>query len=420
MLMRYYFRTLVVVLILLAPWMAANHPKELTAFLRGVGHTGEQLASVVISHKAKTVEEIQTKYNATPKKARTTKVNILIVPGHEPSYGGAEFGQLKEREMVTELANELESLLRTNPRYAVTVTRDRYSWNPTFADYFSQGWEDIRVWQQAHKEEVLELIRLGQFTTKTASVIHNTVPSDVARRLYGIGKWANESDIDIVLHLHLNDYPRRNMNLPGEYSGVAIYVPEKEYYNSTTTKALADNIFKRLTKYNAVSDLKGEMAGIVEDQDLIAVGAYNSLNAASMLIEYGYIYEAQVADPELRTQTMKDMAYQTYLGLQDFFGDNKTVNRKFDTMIVPHRWFSNLSETRQNKIDVYALQTAFLLDGLYPPEGSTKNDCPRTGKMGPCTKKALIDFQKNNNITGEFGYVGDKTIQVLNEKFSDH
>ena len=33
--------------------------------------------------------------------------------------------------------------------------------------------------------------------------------------------------------------------------------------------------------------------GVVEDQELIAIGSFNTLNPIGLLIEYGYIYESQ-------------------------------------------------------------------------------------------------------------------------------
>jgi hypothetical protein len=167
--------------------------------------------------------------------------------------------------------------------------------------------------------------------------------TDVALRLYGINKWENENNVDIAIHVHINDNPRRNPTGPGIYSGFTMYVPEKEYTNSPTTKAVAETIFKRLAKYNPVSDLPIEDNGIVEEGDLIAIGAHNTANAASMLIEYGYIYEPQFQDKTVRLETLKDMAFQTYLGLQDFFGSGNDVSFAYDTLMLPHAWKGNLS-----------------------------------------------------------------------------
>ncbi len=422
--MRHILAVIASILILAVPWLM-YHPDQARYLFSRIQMVEDQLAAVVISHMPKTVLEIKSRYASQEKRGifatagYEKKVKILLVPGHEPDYGGAEYGMIKERDLVVELAQNLENFLAQNERYQVFVSRDRTSWKPVFADYFKNGWDDIVAWEKLHKEEVTKLTRLGEFHPATPIVQHNKARSDVAFRLFGMGKWANENDVDIIIHIHFNDYPGHG-NAPGRYSGFAIYVPEKAYFNSTTTKALADTVFKRLSKYNPVSDLPGESNGIVEDQDLIAVGAHNSVNAASMLIEYGYIYEPQFTNSNLRDATIRDLAFQTYLGLQDFFDDHNAVglNGSFDTLIMPHYWRNPLVEGDKNNADVYALQTALLMEGEYPPPGKTLNDCPRTGWLGNCTKTALESFQKKKGIKGEAGVIGKRTREELNKLYS--
>jgi N-acetylmuramoyl-L-alanine amidase len=419
--MRYYLGILFAVVILIIPWMAYNYPVETKSIFSSIEDIGIQLAAVIVSHNPKTVAELRSRYNSsTPLIAAppAKKVRILLVPGHEPNYGGAEYGPLKERNMTVELADDLQQFLSQNSRYQVFITRDTQAWSPTFADYFSAKWNDIIAWQKAHKDEIINLERLGQFQAVTPEVDHQTVPNDVAMRIYGIDKWVDENDIDIVVHVHFNDYPGHG-KAPGKYSGFTIYVPQKEYDNSTTTQAIADTVFKRLDKYSAVSDLSGESGGIVQDQDLIAIGAYNSVDAASMLIEYGYIYEPQFTDDALRSPAIKDLAFQTYLGLQDFFDSNNAVSLSgsLDTLVMPHKWTNPIMSDNARSSDIFALQTALLIDGDYPPADKSKNNCPRTGKLGPCTREALQSFQNKFSITGEKGIVGPKTINALNSVF---
>jgi N-acetylmuramoyl-L-alanine amidase len=413
-------------------WSAGAYPQALTYVNdfynkvdRVIADTGQYLATVIL-HKTLTVAELKDKYNSpTPKRIR-----VLLVPGHEPGYGGAEYGSLKEREMNVELANYLSQFLKSNDHYEVIVARDNDKWNPIFLNYFISQWNDIIAFFRENRDENLRNISVGtnlspgrtSTSTPTQStqpkVEHNVARNDVALRLYGINKWGNENSIDIAIHIHINDNPRRNPTGPGVYSGFTMYVPEKEYTNSPTTKAVAETIFKRLAKYNPVSDLPIEDNGIVDEGDLIAIGAHNTANAASMLIEYGYIYEPQFQDPTVRSKTLKDMAFQTYLGLQDFFGSGNDVSFAYDTLMLPHAWDDNLSKGTSNSEDALALQSALLLEGFYPGAGKTKNDCPRTGKIGPCTLDALSAFQKRYGIKGEEGFVGEKTRLILNGKYS--
>jgi N-acetylmuramoyl-L-alanine amidase len=409
-------------------WSLGMYPKALTYvnnFYTVVDHaianTSQFLAATIL-HKSLTVAELKQKYNdPTPK-----KIKVLIVPGHEPGYGGAEYGSLKEREMNVELANDLSDFLKNNGHYEVIMARDNTKWNPTLLSYFVREWDDIIAFFRESKDESLHQVSgnlTGGETTTPSTVTqpkveHNVARTDVALRLYGINKWENENNVDIAIHVHINDNPRRNPTGPGIYSGFTMYVPEKEYTNSPTTKAVAETIFKRLAKYNPVSDLPIEDNGIVEEGDLIAIGAHNTANAASMLIEYGYIYEPQFQDKTVRLETLKDMAFQTYLGLQDFFGSGNDVSFAYDTLMLPHAWKGNLSQGNSNSDDALALQSALLLEGFYPGSGKTKNDCPRSGKIGPCTIEALSAFQKRYGIKGEEGVVGEKTRLILNGKYS--
>ena len=412
--MRHYIALSLAVTLFTVPWFAVNYPDQTNSIVATLQDIGGQVAAV-ITHNPRTIAQLQQTYNqASPKAAR--KVRILLVPGHEPTYRGAEYGALKEREMTVELANDLAQFLSVNPKYEVMVTRDTNSWNPTLEAYFKHSWDQIISWQKDHRQEALRsVLKTPQPTPK---VYHNSAPDDVAYRLYGITKWSNENAIDIALHIHFNDYPGHPWKVPGEYTGFSIYTPEAQYANSTTTRALAETVFRRLQKYNPVSDFPGESDGIVAERELIAVGANNTADAASMLIEYGYLYEQQFTDSHARELALKDLAFQTYLGLEDFFNPkNPSVAASaYDTLLLPHTWKGPIADDSQAIGEIYALQTALLVDGVYPPGAKSMNDCPRTGKIGPCTKTAVQSFQKKYGIS-EKG-VGEKTILQLNKKYS--
>lgn len=416
--MRHIFVSMFIFSLFVGSWLI-YHPEQASKVYSFIGDLKSQIAAVIISHTPKSVIEIKAKYarNGSFFGEKEDKVKILIVPGHEPDYGGAEYANIKEREMVVDLANNLKSFIQGNDRYEVYVTRNKYSWENTFSDYFTNNWNDIVAWTKENKKEMEHLERIGEYHPVVAEVKHNVAPPNVAWRLFGISKWSNENDVDIIIHVHFNDHPGHSKYSPGWYSGFAIYVPEDQFFNSTTTKALANSVFNRLKKFNAVSNMPGEMAGIVESPDLIAVGAYNSINAPSMLIEYGYIYEPQFTNENLRDLAIKDLAFQTYLGLQDFFDDKNPINNNvtYDTLIMPHVWDNKVTEAKE----VYSLQTALVVDGVYPPVNKSLNDCPRTGVIGSCTKSAIEAFQKKRGISGENGELGPKTLQELNRLYSN-
>ncbi len=419
--MRYILVSLFLIMVLVVPWLMI-HPQQAHIVYSFIGNAEKQIAAVILSHSPKSVIDIKTKYFSDNIWSRQSKekVKILIVPGHEPSYGGAEYANLFERNMVVDLSKELEKYFTTNDRYQVFVARDKNDWSPIFSNYFKTNWDEIIAWTKGHQEEVKKLERIGEFHPVTPSVIHNKAPKDIAYRLYGMSKWSNENDIDIIIHVHFNDHPGHAKTSPGDYTGFAIYIPQQQYLNSTTTQYIASAVFNRLKKYNPVSDFSGERAGIIETQDLIAVGAYNSLNAPSLLIEYGYIYEQQFNNPDLYSIAIKDLAFQTYLGLQDFFDDKKPDNLEglSDTLLIPYTWRAQILDNKYNSKDVYSLQTALVGEGLYPPQDKTLNDCPRTGNFGNCTKKAVESFQKKRGVMGEYGMVGNRTLEELNRAYS--
>jgi len=430
--MRHYIAIAVAISFFAVPWLATQYPSQTDMFISQLRQISGQIAAVV-THNPRTVTQLQDKYAVDVVKG-AAKIRVLLMPGHEPGYGGAEYINIKERELNVALAEQLSSFLVASGKYDVIIPRTNDAWHPTFSSYFQNYWADIVDWQKSHKEESLRRVahNASQFVPK---VYHNDAPLNIAYRLYGITKWSNENAIDIAIHIHFNDHPGHRYNEPGQYNGFSIYVPESQYLNSTTTRAIAETVFKRLAKYNPVSDLPGESEGIVDESELIAIGANNTADAASLLIEYAYVYEPQIVNPEMRSVALRDLAYQTYLGLEDFFTVSPSAQERiqrmksprttsivstptaYDTLILPYTWNTQLTENSTYTKDVYALQTALVLDGVYPPINRSKNDCPRTGKIGPCTKEAIKIFQTKYGLEST-GTVGPKTLEKLNGLYS--
>ena len=351
----------------------------------------------------------------------TVKTRVLIVPGHEPDNGGTQMatpsGEIYERDLAVEIGQDLEAFLQADPNYEAYITRDTQSWNPTFADYFKNDWNDIIAWEQGAKQKALQNPALASAIGQAE--VHNSAITDDAYRIYGITKWANENNINLMINVCVNNYRGNAFNAVGKYSGFVEYMPPEEYDNGSTTAPIAEAVFKRLTLYNPVSNLPVESAGLVKDPTLIGIGAYNTAKAAAILIEYDYIYEPQFVNPVTRSLALKDLAYQTYLGFQDFFTKNNTVSvtDSYHPSTL-YAWSTPVTGKNSNAEDIYALQTALLMDGDYPPAGKTKNDCPHSGTLGACTEAALRAFQNKNGITGE-GVGGAKTFGLLNKIYNE-
>lgn len=264
-----------------------------------------------------TVEDLLEKYKKRAS-VSSKKINILLVPGHEPDYGGTEYKNLKERDLVVLMAESLEKVFKKDSRFNVTVARDENNWHPALERYFDQEWQNIIEWRDQSRAEAVSLVESGELK-EIEGVEHNDAPHEAAIRLYGINKWVNENNIDIVLHLHLNDVPRKNTSEPGDHTGFAIYIPEQQYSNAVASREIAEYLKRSLELVMPVSTLTAESLGIVEGQELIAIGRYNTVDAASLLIEYGYIYQPMFEDPYTQKFLLDRLAEATYIGIKDFF-----------------------------------------------------------------------------------------------------
>ena len=338
-------------------------------------------------------------------------VRILIVPGHEPGYGGAVYQGVYEREINVEIADELARLLRQNPTYDVIVARTNLAWHEDLAEYFDEEMRATKRFVTDQKKLMSKLVRRGDVEQRGdgEQVDHAAAPTDVALRLYGINRWANENDVDLVLSLHVNDAPDHDENTPSAHSGFALYVPDAHYGNAEASRAVAEPLFARLTKLNATSTLPGESAGIVEDQELIAIGAYGTLTVPSILVEYAYITESRFTHPEVRKTVTDDFAYQTYLGVQDFFG--VPTPSRYPTRSLPFT-FGGTPVVGSSSPAAYSLQAGLRTLGFYPTATSTLTDCPVSGLMGICTVGAINAFQKSMGFE-QTGALGPKTRAAL-------
>lgn len=263
--------------------------------------------------QGKTVKEVVLKYDNAPKQ---NKVKILLVPGHEPDFGGAEYNGIIERDLNVALVNKIAELLKSNEKFEIIIARDFDNWNPDLKKYFDENLPAIEKWRNAQEGEMLSLVSQGKIELVN-SVTHNTAPKGPALRLYGINKWANENKIDVTLHVHFNDNPK--IKGKPKFSGFSIYAPEKQYSNATSSMEFANSLLKGLLSVNNISTMEQESLGVVEDQDLIAIGRYNTADSLVALVEYSYIYESKLKTKTLRNTFMDKMASTTASSLIDFF-----------------------------------------------------------------------------------------------------
>lgn len=248
--------------------------------------------------------------------AKTFKV--LIVPGHDPHDGGAKYKDIYERDLVAIIAEKIAKKLGGEKGYNVIVTRTQTSWNPIFTDYFDAHEKDILVFKNTSQAQDRAALSLGKKKYVPDQAFHANVTKEMAIKLYGINKWADENGIDLILNLHFNDSERKNMNSPGSYSGYTIFIPEKQLKNSLSSRLVAQNIYSELSKFFKPEVIGSQKDSILEDQSLIALGASDTLTMPSVLIEYGYIYEKNLRKETERADTLDKMATQTVAGIMQY------------------------------------------------------------------------------------------------------
>ena len=265
-------------------------------------------------------EQIRIRY-------QTGQVRILLVPGHSQFKGGAEFGELKERELNVIVGHELAGFLKKDPKLNVLVTREI---DGAYAGWLSSYMITFRTAIENFQRSAIEASRRLGLDQKVQRVYHPTASPGNAFELYAINKFANDNKIDLVIHLHLNDYAGRRPDQIGKFSGFAVYAPARRLVNSAASFDLAQKISDRLSGLSGFSDLPGEAAGVVPDEELIALGSNASRDGPSVLIEYGYLYEPQFRDASVRPAFLRELAFQTQLAILDYLGaptpDQKTTS----------------------------------------------------------------------------------------------
>lgn len=214
-------------------------------------------------------------------------------------------------------------------------------------------------------------------------IYHVRAAPEVRVRLFSINKWANENDIDLIVHLHFNAY-RHNAQTPGKYSGMAIYIPGLQSPVLAESVLVARELMHRLGRLQTTSNLEQEKPGIIPDDELIVLGTDNTLSAPAVLIEYGYMYESAIADEQLREPFFTALAQQTAIALEEYFN----VSAPAFTVDTPSPIQTDLSRGDRG-VEVLQLQLELANRGLYPPAGSNLRDCPITGYFGSCTQRAV-------------------------------
>jgi N-acetylmuramoyl-L-alanine amidase len=353
-------------------------------------------------------------FDPVEKYAQGKPIEILIVPGHDDKNSGAVFRGMREADMTLTLAEKLAHELSSDPQVFVTVTRNRNGFTEPLKSYLTDNEDDINKFIKKSKEETQRFLEKNDETV-ASGVVHNNAPSEVAYTLYGINKWVAEESFDFVIHIHFNDDTSHYGNNIGEFGGFTIYVPEKNLPNAEKSLPWADSIGSELKKTFFRSSLPSESIrsdenGVVPDFKLISLGSNMTLKTPSILVEYSYIYEPNLAK-EFFDLTSSVMARATARGLFNMLSGEQSWNS------LSYGWHEPLYPSVKKEEGTLALQYGLRELGFFPPKNFNRNSCPTSGIFGPCTIRALKEFQKANNLDAD-GLAGPKTLSVLNALFN--
>lgn len=368
--------------------------------------TLERLVSQVFRETV-TPESIQARYAAGA-------FTILLVPGHDPEYAGAVYGNLREVDLNLALAARLKADLERAGTWRVITTRDLITgeYRDEFATYFERERVAINSFRSQLRREFASLLANGAVAPPVQLVSHNFAPAEVSTRLYGINRWANDNGVDLTLHIHFNDYPgRRGVS---RYSGFSIYIPERQLPNARASRDLATAVQRELAMIAPISNLPMEVGSPIEDQELIAIGANGSRLSASFLVEYGYLAESQFQTGATREAALVDLSRRTARGLAQYF---RIPTMLPETTLLPHFWSAPMGLGITGSKEVMALQTALHRDQLYPPAGKDLHACPINGNFGFCTQSAVISFQIRHHLFPVTGIANGQNLAKLNELY---
>ena len=82
----------------------------------------------------------------------TSKVKILIVPGHDNDSFGTQFKETKESQMNAELGQELFEFFQKDNKFEIYATRVKNGdYSQWFSDYFELNRKEIRNFAESSK-----------------------------------------------------------------------------------------------------------------------------------------------------------------------------------------------------------------------------------------------------------------------------
>ena len=248
--------------------------------------------------------------------APPTQQRILLVMGHTQDQKGAVYGELTEYELNYDLITQLEQDLVTRGCEVIVLHEDGH-YSQSFQDYFETHEDKILNFRAQQKEEYAREYPMSVVTNDTD---HNYASKEATIQLYGINMWTTENEVDVVIHVHFNDYPGRVWNQVGTHTGFSLFTSLKTNDNFIESFRLAKLIEQEMLQYANRSTVEKESAGVLESE-LIAVGQANSVIVPAVLFEGGFIYEDKFTNPVQRKKEFTDYTQAIGQAIDRYFNN---------------------------------------------------------------------------------------------------
>jgi hypothetical protein len=200
------------------------------------------------------------------------------------------------------------------------LARDNNGWNKDLKNYVETSSSSIMSWVADMKQIMLDKINAGEMTLTNPGMKHNVAASNAVLYLYGTNKWIAENDIDLVLHVHFNNNPKWNGK--PNYNGYCMYIPDRQYENASSSKIFSGYLNDEISKIIKASNMPQEKDTVIESQQLIATGNFNTLKIPSVVIEYAYIYEPMMLGSSTRNIFIEKAASSTAVAIQNYINNN--------------------------------------------------------------------------------------------------
>ena len=103
-----------------------------------------------------------------------------------------------------------------------------------------------------------------------------------------------------------------------------MYVTEKQFSNSSSSLIFANYLNNEISKIHKKSNMPQEKDLIIETQELIAVGSYDTLKIPSVVVEYAYIYEPMMVSSTSRNNFIKTAASAPAIAIEKYIQEVST------------------------------------------------------------------------------------------------